>query len=421
MHYIYAMTPARGQALPVGARGGPRVNGSMTPAAESSAGYADAFGDFDGRIWLNAAHQGPLPRLAAEAGGEALAAKLAPHRISDEAFVDVPRRLRKLLGRLIGAPAEGIILGNSASWGLQVLANGLPWQQGDEVLVLADEFPATVFPWLVTERHGVTVRQLELGEPVLQPERLQQHLSLRTRVVAVNWVRSLTGHVVDVAGLHEVCERSGVHLVLNVTQGLGALPFDVGRLPVAAISCSGFKWLCGPYATGFAWIRPDVLHTMQPVQAYWLALPDGAGLDLNREGEHRLRGDLGARAYDVFGTANFLNFIPWAVALQYLLAQGIEAIASHDQALVEQLIGLLEDSDYRFISPTDANQRAAIVVISAADPGDNEAVCQRLTDAGIDAALRAGNIRLSPHLYNTFDQIQHAAAILAGATATPGT
>ena len=148
---------------------GPRMNSIKAPAAESSAGYADAFGDFDGRIWLNAAHQGPLPRLAAEAAGDALAAKLAPHRISDEAFIDVPRRLRELLGRLIGAPAEEIILGNSASWGLQVLANGLPWRPGDEVLVLADEFPATVFPWLVTERHGVTVRQLELGEPVLSP------------------------------------------------------------------------------------------------------------------------------------------------------------------------------------------------------------------------------------------------------------
>jgi cysteine desulfurase / selenocysteine lyase len=384
------------------------------PAVESSAGYADAFGDFDGRIWLNAAHQGPLPRLAAEAAGDALAAKLAPHRIGDEAFVEVPGRLRELLGRLIGAPAQEIILGNSASWGLQVLANGLPWRPGDEVLVLADEFPATVFPWLVTERHGVTVRQLELGEPVLEPERLQQELSPRTRVVAVNWVRSLTGHVIDIAGLNQVCERSGVHLVLNVTQGLGALPFDVRRHRVTAISCSGFKWLCGPYATGFAWIRPDVLQTMRPVQAYWLALPDGVELDLNREGEHRLRDDLGARAYDVFGTANFLNFIPWAAALEYLLAQGIQAVADHDQALVEQLTGLLEDRGYRFISPTGAGQRAAIVVISAADPARNQAAYRRLTDAGVDAALRAGNIRLSPHLYNTPDQIQYAAATLTG-------
>jgi hypothetical protein len=96
-------------------RKGSSVKSSKTSTVGFSAGYAGAFGDFDGRIWLNAAHQGPLPRLAAGGAAEALAAKLAPHRISDEAFVDVPRRLRALLGRLIGASAEEIILGNSAS------------------------------------------------------------------------------------------------------------------------------------------------------------------------------------------------------------------------------------------------------------------------------------------------------------------
>src|SRR5207248_3560906 len=301
-------------------------------------------------------------------------------------------RLRERLGRLIGDSAEQIILGNSASWGLQVLANGLPWRDGDEVLVLADEFPATVFPWLVTERRGVAVRQLELDEPLLRPERLEEELSRKTRVVAVNWVRSLTGHVVDLAGLQEVCRRFDVHLVANVTQGLGALPLDVGALGLAAVSCSGFKWLCGPYATGLAWIRPDLLATMEPVQAYWLALPDGVELDLNREGEHRLRDDLGARAYDVFGTANFLGFMPWSAALEYLLAQGIEAIAGHDQALVEQLIAALDGSPYHLVSPREAGERAAIVVVSAGDSSRNEQIQRQLDAAGIDVALRAGNI-----------------------------
>jgi selenocysteine lyase/cysteine desulfurase len=227
-------------------------------------------------------------------------------------------------------------------------------------------------------------------------------------------VRSATGHVVYLAGLQEVCAASGVHLVVNVTQGLGALPLDVGALPVAAISCSGFKWLCGPYATGFAWIRPDVLKTMRPVQAYWLALPDGVDLDLDREGEHRLRDDLGARAYDVFGTANFLNYAPWAAALEYLLAQGIEAIAEHDRALVDRLVAALDGSEYHFISPTDCRGRAAIVVVSAADPRRNEEIHHRLGAAGIDAALRGGNLRLSPHIYNTLDEIDRAAAVMVG-------
>jgi len=151
---------------------------------------------------------------------------------------------------------------------------------------------------------------------------------------------------------------------------------------------------------------------MRPVQSYWLALPDGVELDLNREGELRLRDDLGARGYDVFGTANFLNFLPWAAALEYLLAKGIDAISRHDQALVEQLIGALDGSEYRFVSPTDRSSRAAIVVVSAGDPGRNEDVFRRLRDAGIDVALRAGNLRLSPHLYNTLDDVARAAELL---------
>src|ERR671930_535920 len=296
--------------------------GEAAPMSE----YAVDFGDFDGRIWLNAAHQGPLPRVAVAAA---------------------------------------------------------------EIIVLADEFPATVFPWLVTEREAVRVRRLELSTPVLPPERLEQELTARTRVVAVNWVRSLTGHVVDLAGLAEVCRRRDVELVVNVTQGFGALPLDVSRLPLAAISCSGFKWLLGPYATGFAWIRPDVLARLRPVQAYWLALPDRAPLDLNRESEHRLRDDLGARAYDVFGTANFLNFAPWAAAVEYLLACGLPAIAAHDQA---------------------------IVVVSAGERRNDE-ISRLLAQNKIDVALRAGNLRLSPHLYNTFDDIDEAVGVLIGALA----
>jgi selenocysteine lyase/cysteine desulfurase len=176
-------------------------------SADGPADYAADFGNFDGRTWLNAAHQGPLPRVGVAAAEQALREKTAPHLIEDAAFVELPRRLRELLGRLINAPAEEVILGNSASWGLQVLANGLPWREGDEILVLADEFPATVFPWLVVEEEGARVRRLELDTPVLEPERLASELAPRTRVVAVNWVRSLTGYTVDLGGLHEVCER----------------------------------------------------------------------------------------------------------------------------------------------------------------------------------------------------------------------
>jgi cysteine desulfurase / selenocysteine lyase len=100
---------------------------------------ASQFGRLDGRVWLNTAHQGPLPRPAVAAA--------APHRIADD-FEAVPERLRALLGSLVGAPPDQIALGNSTSYGLRLIANGLPWRARDEVLVVSGDYPATVLPWL---------------------------------------------------------------------------------------------------------------------------------------------------------------------------------------------------------------------------------------------------------------------------------
>src|SRR5262245_59333210 len=99
-------------------------------------GAGAEFGPFGGRVWLNTAHQGPLPRRAVAATGHAAAMKAAPHRISDGDFTEVPGRLRQLLAELVGGAPEQIVLGNSTSYGLHLVANGLPWHDGDEVLVI---------------------------------------------------------------------------------------------------------------------------------------------------------------------------------------------------------------------------------------------------------------------------------------------
>jgi selenocysteine lyase/cysteine desulfurase len=107
----------------------------------------EEFGPFDGRAWFNTAHQGPLPRAAVIAAERAAALKAAPHRIGDDDFRDVPERLRGLLAQLVGSSPEEIVLGNSTSHGLHLIANGLSWAKRDEVLVVEGDYPATVLPW----------------------------------------------------------------------------------------------------------------------------------------------------------------------------------------------------------------------------------------------------------------------------------
>jgi len=373
---------------------------------------SDMFGPFDGRIWLNVAHQGPLPRRARQALERVATDKTAPHRMSDESFGEVPAALKRALSAFIGAPAEEIILGNSTSYGLHLLAQGIKWQDGDEVLLVAGEFPATVVPWLWLRERGVRIRIVEPRTRPLEPTQLAEEISDRTRLFCSSWVFSLTGEAIDIDAIGEVCRRRDVCFVLNATQAVGARPLELRRSPVDALVSCGFKWLCGPYGTGFCWIRPDLLDRLDYHQDYWLAHMQQA--DLATDGGYRLRHNVGAGRFDVFGTANFFNFVPWTAALEQLGEFGVETVAAHDQRLVDLIIAELDGSRrVRVLSPASGPARSAIVVLSHAEPDMNPALHAGLREAGIDVALRAGNLRMSPHVHNDDGDVRSALAVLA--------
>lgn len=377
----------------------------MTQAPAAAA----EFGPFDGRIWLNTAHQGPLPRPAVEMAGQAAALKAAPHRIGDDDFSDVPERLRALLARLVGGAPDQVVLGNSTSYGLHLVANGLAWEDGDEVLVIEGDYPATILPWQRLAAQGVRVRPLRPAGDRLTAAEVAAAIGLRTRLLAVTWVSSFTGRALDLPALGAVCRQAGVLFVVNASQALGARPLDVSATPVDAVIACGYKWLCGPYGTGFAWLHPDLLDLLRPQQAYWLAMAAGRGLDQMRG--ITVRDDLGVRAFDVFCPASFATTLPWIASLELLLEAGIGAIAGWDQRLVDRFVSGIDPERYQLISPADGPSRSTLVVLSSIG-NDSEKRQRRLAEAGIDIAHREGNLRISVHLFNEPGQIDRALAAL---------
>ena len=376
----------------------------------SALDVAGDFAGFEGRAWLNCAHQGPLPRVAVAEAERALADKAAPHRIGDESFTEVPGRLKAALGRLVGVPADQVILGNSTSYGLQLLVQGVDWRPGDEVLLVEGDFPATIVPWLPLAERGVRVRRLRPEGGALDAGQLAAELTPATRLFCTSWVFSFTGHAVDLAALGRVCRRAGVTFVVNGSQAVGAAPLDLRTLPVDALVSCGFKWLCGPYGTGFCWLAPDLLASLTHRPAYWLGHLTQD--DLGRETEPRLRDDPGAAAWDVFGTANFLNFRPWTASVELLGGLGLDRVAAHDQALVERLLQGLDRDRYRLVSPRSGPGRSTLVVFGPAEADGAPELHGRLTAAGVDVALRRGRLRVSPHLYNTAADVDRALEVL---------
>jgi selenocysteine lyase/cysteine desulfurase len=336
------------------------------------------------------------------AAERAAALKAVPHRIGDNDFSEVPERLRGLLAQLICSSAEEVVLGDSTSHGLHLVANGLSWANGDEVLVIEGDYPATVLPWQRLARSGVQVRSLRPEHGLLTAEELAAELRPRTRVLAVTWVDSFTGRTLDLYALGDTCRKAGVLLVVNASQAIGARPIDVSTTPVDAVVSCGYKWLCGPYATGFSWLHPNLLDRLRPQHAYWLAMQAGRGLDQMRE--TIVRDDIGVRAFDVFCPANFATTLPWIASLELLLEVGIDRIAAWDQKLVDRLVDAIDPAQYQLLSPSCGPTRSTLVVLSRKD-GTTEQRYRQLADSGIDAAYREGNLRLSVHLFNTMKQV----------------
>ena len=160
--------------------------------------YKKDFASFDDKIWLNAASEGPLPLVAAKALQEAAEWKSKPYLLDNQRFVSTQKELKESIGRLINVPHGDVILGNSASYGLHILVNGIPWQPGDEIILMQNDFPADILPWLVLEHKGVRVRQIKARHKVIQPDELAEHITDRTKLFCISHVHTFTGIVLAV-------------------------------------------------------------------------------------------------------------------------------------------------------------------------------------------------------------------------------
>jgi cysteine desulfurase/selenocysteine lyase len=361
------------------------------------------FGPFNGGVWLNCAHQGPLPHPARDAVLDAVAAKTAPATMTDEAFIDVPARLRGALAGLIGANEDDVLLANSTSYTLNVVAQGLSWRAGDEVVCVDGDFPATVLPWRTLEDKGVRVSLIGDGDARIDADTVAAAIGPRTRVVCLSWVFSFFGHAVDIASIARATRERDVWCVINASQAVGARPLNVTSLDIDALACCGFKWLCGPYATGFGWLRPELRAQLDYPQPHWLRAQSARGL--NRVLDYTLSDNVTATAFDVFCNANFFNYAPLAAAVKMLGDIGIERIAAHDQQLIDELIESLDRSKYELLSPASGEQRSTLVYLSHQDPAANERIAEGLRQRRISIAQREGRLRVAPHLYNSSNDI----------------
>ena len=362
------------------------------------------------RVYLNHASTGPLPARAVRALADWSAMRAEPWRISDEMELAVMHRARELASQLIGASAEEIALTTNTSHGINIAARCLPLRAGDVVLSSDREFPANVYPWMALAREGIAFEQVPCTAAGLPDEnRILEALDRpRVRALTLSWVSFATGYSVDLERIGRACHDRDIYFVVDAIQGVGAKPLDVRACGIDILACGGQKWLLSPWGTGFAFIRRELVGELEPREVGWLAVRDS--YDFTRLVEYDLSWHGDARRFEV-GTLPYQDLVAFCTSDDVLLERGVACIATHIGGLVDTMMARLRDAGVTIVTPADPRHRAAIVTVRVKNA---ERVHHELGRAGIVCSLREGAIRLSPHLYNSSEEVDRAVSVLVG-------
>lgn len=304
---------------------------------------------------------------------------------------------RERAARLVGASPGEIAFVRSTAHGISLVAEGLPWEPGDEVILSSEvEYPSNVFAWQQLARRGVVVRDLPAVDGGLDLAAVADAMTGRTRVIAVSSVQFATGVRADLGALGELCRQHGALLAVDGIQSLGAFPLDAKRAGVHFVSADSHKWMLGLLGVGVLFVDDSVIDDVRPVLTGWRTTEDMWAFDGTR---FQMRRD---------ATKFEEGSLPYALidgldeALALLEQIGVDAIAAHITALLDRAERGLTELGCRV---TPGRDRRAGILLFAPPDGDGARIADGLAGRGFSVSLRRGRVRIAPHLFNTADEI----------------
>ena len=362
----------------------------------------------DGVTYLNCAYMSPQLRSVRAAGEAALGMKAQPWRLKPEDFFTHPERLRGLFARLVGADADGVALVPSASYGMAVAAANLRVREGQRLVVLAEEFPSNLYPWRELARRSraevVTVACPEDGD---WTRAVLAQVDAHCALVAVPHCHWTDGSWLDLARVGARAREVGAALAVDGTQSVGALPLDVGVVRPDFLVAAGYKWLMGPYSQGYLYVSPQYREGV-PLEQNWVVRQGSE--DFSRLVDYRDAYQPGARRFDVGERSNFQLVPMAAAALSQVLEWGVEEIQGTLRVLTDRIA---RGATELRLEVAPASHRVGHLIGLRRRGGYAPVVAQRLAALDLHVSVRGDTLRVSPHLYNTPEDVDRLLAALA--------
>ncbi len=357
-------------------------------------------------LHLNHAGISPIPRRVAAAVKAFADEAMVVERSIQKRWEARGEEVRAAFARLVGARPEEIAFVKNTSEGLSLVAAGLDWRDGDNVVAVDGEYPSNVYPWFGLRGHGVETRLVQSRNGMVGADDIAAAADGRTRVAAVSFVDWQRGGRNDLASIASFCRQRGILLCVDGIQGVGAIRLDVELQGVDCLAVGGHKWMLAPEGVGCLYISARLLERVHSVLHGWKSVTDA---DTYLPYHFHPRPD--AARFEP-GSPPQLGVQALGAALDLLLEVGPQAVEERVLALTRSIGEELRRRGADILSPWgDDLLRSGIITFRRGDP---QALLARLSASGIVARPRAGGVRVSPHFYNDEDDVARLAEAVGG-------
>ncbi len=363
------------------------------------------------KIFLGHAGVAPLTRAAAQAVQD-YAWEITENFQEVGDFFSNLQRTRQLASDLIQAKPEDIALIGPTALGLNLVALGIDWSVGDEVVYYPQDYPSNVYPWSDLRRKGVRPVALKPENPgQITPELVMASLSSKTKLVALSSCHYLTGYRLDYQTIGVELKKRGILFCLDSIQSLGATPIDVQFIDF--LSADSHKWLLGPLGAGIFYANPALYDQFHPpLLGSWNVHSPGF------VAQEEIRFHSTAQRFEI-GSMNGLGIMGMKASLEIISSLGVEAIQSRLIFLHRSLRSKLQSLGWEVLSESYPESALSGIVTVRKWGSDLNEVYKKLTDAGVVVSLRWDAnknplIRFSPHFYNLESEFDQVISILKG-------
>lgn len=321
------------------------------------------------------------------------------HAYLNGGFYKHADRVRSQVAELINANSDEVTFSKCTSEGISLVANGLSWQNGDNIVTSNVEFPANMYPWLALRDRGVEVRTVLEEDGRIPIEGLIEAINSRTRVLAISSVQFASGFRTDLATLGEYCQSKGVFLCVDAIQSLGVFAIDVKAMNIDFLAADGHKWLCAPEGSGIFYVRKELQGHLKPTNIGWMSVKDPF-----KFGKYQFDFADSARRFDT-GSYNLAGIYGLGGALELFNEVGLENVSHRLIWLTDRLADGVREKGYRVFSSRRPAEASGIVSFFS-DLHDHDQIQRHLqSEHRIVISVRSGRLRASPHCYTSEGEI----------------